>query len=277
VSEFISPSDHHEFLDNLADCLGHVLSEGGDPFLVHVNPKADGPDIGILPLDGLAPADALLEMVAPEEWSALGVAAGGWARSMDYPEEGRSRAEMVVIVARDGHVVARVRHGGEVTTDPPASGLTLDGLQRALGLPTAPPDVPVTHLLTTAWLERVIETGRRRRRPLSWSAIRNLHPAWELIGTSIGADADLVELNAELEQCTDWDRLRWAAVEGRWEVPDLTPSAAAWCDAGAFSRWALTGRRPVPSLLAELQAVIGPAHARRCARIVRRAGARSAA
>lgn len=102
MHQFISPSDHHAFLGVLAEGLLAVTCEGGDAFLVHVNPQVDGPDIGILPLDGLAPADALLGAVAPEEWSAMGVATGGWARPMDGPASGRERAEVVVLVARTG-------------------------------------------------------------------------------------------------------------------------------------------------------------------------------
>lgn len=169
-----------------------------------------------------------------------------------------------------------MRHGGEVLTEPPAYGLTVDGLQRAMGLPTAPPDVCVTQLLTTAWLERVLEVGRNRRRPLSWSAIIALHPAQEVLGAAAG-DGDLVQLNRQMDTAVTWGRLRWWAIEGRWEVPGLTPTDAAWLDDGAFSRWALAGRSPLPRLVAALAGVIGPAHARRCARVVRRLGGEHAA
>lgn len=245
--------DHHAFLASLADRLGQVVAEGGESFLVHVSPQPDGPDVALLPLEGLAPADALLGTVAPEAWSALGVAAGGWAGSVDGPASERVRAEIVILVARDGHVVSRVRYGDDVLREPPANGLTLDCLQRALGLPTAPPEVPVAELLAVEWLERILDAGRRRR-PLSWSAIRRLHPA------------------EEVGECPDWGQLRWLAVEGRWEVPGLTPTEAAWCDDGAFSRWALDGRPPSSALLAALPGVVGTAHARRCARIARRPG-----
>jgi hypothetical protein len=106
--------------------------------LVHVIARPDGPDVGILPLDGVAPSEVLLGAVAPAEWAVLGVATGGWARCLDRPGD-RRRAEVVVLVVRDGRVVGNVRHGDEVITEPPAYGITLDCLQRSLGLPTAPP------------------------------------------------------------------------------------------------------------------------------------------
>lgn len=129
------------FLNDLAESLGRAIADNGGGVLVHVLARADGPDVGILPLDGLAPTDVLLGAEAPADWAVLGVATGGWARSLDRPSH-RVRAEVVVLVARDGRVVGRVRQGDQVITEPPASGVTLDCLQRALGLPTAPPTGP---------------------------------------------------------------------------------------------------------------------------------------
>ncbi len=252
------PSDHHAYLPALAKSLGRAVADNGGGILVHVVPKPDGPDVGILPLDGLAPADALLGTVAPEHWSVLGVASGGWARSLDRPAGPRVRADVVVLVARDGEVVSRVRHGDEVLTEPPAFGVTLDCLQRALGLPTAPPEVPATQFVATAWLEGVLVAGRAGHRPPAWSEIRWL-------------------LSTAAEEGFDWGRLRWMMVEGRWEEPGLTPADAAWFDDGAFSRWVLSGRPPLPAMLAELGRVIGRTEARRYAQKLRRLGVKTAA
>lgn len=134
----VPPALDAGFLDHLADSLGRAIADNGGGVLVHVVARPDGPDIGILPLDGLAPADVLLGTVAPADWAVLGVATTGWARSPGR-RSGRRRAEVVVLVARDGRVVGRVRQGDQVITEPPAHGVTLDCLQRALGLPTPPP------------------------------------------------------------------------------------------------------------------------------------------
>lgn len=125
-------------LEALADSLGRAIADNGGGVLVHVVARQAGPDVGILPLDGAAPADVLLGAEAPAEWAVLGVATTGWARRLGR-RGGRVRAEVVVLVARDGRVVGRVRQGDQVITEPPASGVTLDCLQRALGLPTPPP------------------------------------------------------------------------------------------------------------------------------------------
>jgi len=234
--------DHHAFLCLLAESLLTSLAEGGDSTLVHVIEQPDGGDVGLLPLDGAAPAEFLLGTVAPAEWSALGVAARGRAG----PPSGHrpsSRVEVVVLVPRVGEVIGRMRDRGEVVAEPPAYGVTLDCLQRALGLPTAPPQVPAVHLLATAWLEAVLRTSD----PLS--AIEMLEPGLEW--NSLG-----------------WARLRQLAIEGRWPYSTVSPEDAAWFDEGSFSRWVLDGSPPLPALLAEMAAKVGFAEARHCAGVL---------
>jgi hypothetical protein len=258
VPQRFSHSDHHASLHAVADSLGHAVADNGGALLVHVIQTPGGPDVGILPLDGLAPADALLGVVAPDHWAAVGVASMGWARSLDRPAGRGVRTEVVVLVARDGHVVGRVRHGGEVLTEPPASGLVLDGLQRALGLPTAPPDVRVADFVAMAWLEGVVAAGRAHRQPPPLSEIGTLLPAL--------AEGGL-----------DWSRLRALVIDGRWQEPGLTPTDAAWFDDGAFSRWVISGRPSLAALLSELRRVVGHTEARRYAQKLRSLGVQTAA
>jgi hypothetical protein len=157
VLRSVHPSLDGAFLNALADSLGRAIADNGGGVLVHVVARPAGPDVGILPLDGLAPIDVLLGAVAPEDWAVLGVATGGWARSLDQPARCRVRAEVVVLVVRDGRVVGRVRQGGQVITEPPASGVSLDCLQRALGLPTAPP--PAEPVVDWAGLRKLVAEG----------------------------------------------------------------------------------------------------------------------
>lgn len=139
MPEPVHPSLDTAFLEALAESLARAIADNGGGVLVHVVVRPDGPDVGVLPLDSLAPADVLLGAVAPPEWAVLVVATGGWATRLDRPSR-RVRAVVVVLVGRDGRVVGRVHQGDDVNTEPPASGVTLDCLQRALGLPTPPPD-----------------------------------------------------------------------------------------------------------------------------------------
>lgn len=230
--------DHHAFLCLLADSLLTSLAEGADSTLVHVIETTDGGDVGLLPLDGAAPAEFLLGMVAPADWSALGVATRGRSRPLDGHGPS-STAEIVVLVPRVGEVIGRMRHGGEVVKDPPAYGLTLDCLQRALGLPAAPPQVPVVHFVATAYLEAVLRTGGDP------STMEMMAPGLEW--GSLG-----------------WDRLRQLAIEDGWPSSTLSLEDAAWLDDGSFSRWILDGRLPLPALLAEVAATVGMAEAREC-------------
>ncbi len=246
----VHPSIDTAFLEFLAESLGRAVADNGTGVLVHVAAAAgaDGPDIGVLPLDGQAPAEVLLGAVAPEHWSVLGVATTGRAWPLDRHAGTRpGRAEIVVLATRDGRVVGRARAGGRVITEPPASGLTLDCLQRALGLPTAPPDVPPAHLVAVVLLERALAGG----------------PAAEAEGLLAAFEAPGPAL--------EWGRLRHLMARARPDAGQM-PDDPDWFDDGAFARWALSRYRPVPVLLAEARRTLGPAGARHCARILDRLG-----
>jgi hypothetical protein len=226
----------------LAESLISSLAGGGDSALVHVIARDEGPDVGILPLDGAAPAELLLGAVAPAEWAALGCATRGRAGPLTGHGPS-STAEVVVLVPRVGHVLGRVRHGGQIHTEAPEYGLTLDCLQRALGLPTAPPQVSSAHWMATAWLEAVL------RSPDPAGSAGALHAGEEWSSLS-------------------WERIRQLVASGHFPDPAVAPEDAAWFDAGSFSRWALAGRPSLPSLLREVAAVVGFAEARRCAGVL---------
>jgi hypothetical protein len=234
--------DLHAFLCLLAESLLSSLAAGGDSALVHVVAREEGPDVGILPLDGAAPAELLLGTEAPAEWSALGVATRGRARPLDGPGPS-STAEVVVLVPRVGDVVGRMRHGGVISTDSPEYGLTIDCIQRALGLPTAPPQVPSVHWVATMWLEAVL----RSPDPGETAAALGVGEEWSSLG---------------------WERIRQLVACGQLPDPAVTPDDAAWFDEGSFSRWVLTGRPSLQSLLHEVAAVVGFAEARHCAGVL---------
>jgi hypothetical protein len=238
--------DHHAFLCLLAETLIESLAGGGESALVHVVFRSDGPDVGILPLDGVAPAEFLLGAEAPAEWAALGVATRGRAG----PLSGRSpssTAEVVVLVPRAGEIVGRMRHAGQLIKDAPEYGLTVDCLQRALGLPTAPPQEPATIVLAMAWLQAVLNA------------------------------ADPAEALAMLESGLDWDSLRWERLrqlvaQGAWQDAAVAPEDAAWFDEGSFSRWLLAGRPPLTAVLAEVATAVGFDEARTCTEVLRDMG-----
>lgn len=234
--------DLHAFLCLLAESLISSLAGGGDACLVHVIAGEEGPDVGFLPLEGAAPAELLLGAVAPAEWSALGVATRGRAGPLDGHGPS-STAEVVALVPREGEIVGRMRHGGRIHTEAPEYGLTVDCIQRALGLPAAPAQVPSVEWLATVWLEAVLvspdpgETLARFDTGMDWGSL-------------------------------GWERIRELVASGQWPDPSVAPEDAAWFDEGSFSRWVLAGRPSLPSLLRHVAAAVGFAEARHCAGVL---------
>ncbi|MEA2716154.1 MAG: hypothetical protein QOI99_471 [Actinomycetota bacterium] len=267
-----------DFLGHVADTLSSLPDDGRGAMLVHVAPADDGLTVGFLDLDGQAPAEALLGTVAPEEWVALGVAAPGWAYPLDRTPAAavrqRRRTSSVVIVHRSGEVVCRLRVGGELLHDPPEYGLTLDCLQRALGLPTAPPLTSTGDLFARLWLHNVVRAAEERAGSLTWAQARALHPAVQLLAGEEpveGAD-DPVAAGRAMARVFDWENLRWQAVEGLWQAACLTPTDAAWCDTGAFSRWVMDRRPGIDILLADVRRTAGSGIARRCTSVLHHLG-----
>ena len=72
--------------------------------------------------------------------------------------KGRRRVRSICVVSRDGPVASGVHAaGGELTPMPDhVVGMIPDALRRALRLPTAPPDLPVTEYFASLLLGRII-------------------------------------------------------------------------------------------------------------------------
>jgi hypothetical protein len=159
---------------------------------------------------GQHPLDELLGFAAPEEWAALGTVCHGWA-SRDLTgrpstASDRFRIRSVHVVARDGTELGGFRTAGEpLTLQGHVMGMVPDALRRSLGLGTPPADIPAAHLTAADWLDLVVEDPRAARTP----------------PTPYG----------------DWEDARWDVVTGQRRVSDLTPTMAAWMDAGMFARW----------------------------------------
>lgn len=137
-------------LESWADLLltAFIGCGPGDASLVRLvePPGASGDvELGLLRLDGAHPCEVLDELLVEPACVALGVAAGGWAaplgplvrdgpiRPSAHPDA--ERILQVVLVARSGEVVSRVRFpDGTVLTAPPAEGAVLSSLREALAM-----------------------------------------------------------------------------------------------------------------------------------------------
>lgn len=281
-----------ELLDQFADLLIQAVT-ADDSFeqrtmLVHLR-KRDGVednfDLGFKDIDGRHVAQEIVGFTAPSEWWALGGITGGWAAPMDDGAEHESargrttnrpsahpdavRIVSVFLLDRTGHMAARVRFAdGRSIDEPPSVGFTVDAFHRAMGLPTAPPAVPVAELYLSMWLSFVASAGdqaqRDGRKGIGWAQAVKLHPGLpdarrsaKRLQTAGGFVAALAEPAA-----VSWSDLRrWA---GRGSLgPLVSPSLARWMDEGMLCRWLLGEMAPLADLVD-----------RACARVVPDAAAK---
>jgi hypothetical protein len=237
----------HLLADHLADAL--AAGELG-PCLLHVGATdPEGFDLGVLPLDG-HPTGTLLGLRAPDEWHAVGLATSGWAYHVSErgdPGRRRHRVHVVSLVSRSGE------HAHRTTAEDPELRKRLDGeppvgeqvdlLRRALGLPTDPPPVDASAYWSIQWLAALAAAE-----PPAGTLPEAIeaHPALQLLrhGTQ-GDDSDVADVIAAFHRVLTWSRLRQLAMDGRFDIPELTTDDAAWLDDGAFARFVLNRCAPL--------------------------------
>jgi hypothetical protein len=249
-------------------------------------------ELGVLDLDGGHPLDALLGLVAPPDWMALGVAASG--RALDLAGDRRAeRVHITLLLTRSGASASVLRRGEQVSYPAgPTEGVVADASRRALGLPTAPPPGSTAELWTRWWLDSLVRAALERPAaapPPSWDEAVALHPA-SFMGppgpstagcalrpappASAPAQAPAVE-PAELAADTRalaaaWD---WGSLRADPSVVDapraaLTRALARWMDDGMAARWLLATFPLVDDLLDACCSVLPQATARRVERVV---------
>ena len=228
-------------LDALAAAADAAAEERGwneGPLLVRVEATDDeGAILGFKGLDG-HPLDVLLGLHAPPEWLALGVCAEGWAAPIHSgcrpsKSKGRMRMRTTVLVTRDGAVTSGMRLAGEEFEHMAlGAGTVLDALKRALGVPTAPPDVPFVGWVARMLLMLIVGDAPRGHRRVPWCQLRPSLERYKVL-----ADEG------------SWERLRGLAAKGAGVLADVTPDVAAWMDEGMFARWAIGGMPSYEHLL----------------------------
>src|SRR5205823_7830364 len=121
----------------------------------------------------------LMGFTAPAEWLAMGVCAEGWAASLEAScrpsqAKGRMRMRSTTLVTRHGQVASGMRLAGEdfKLMHEEGYGTILDGLKRAMGIPTAPPDVPFEAWVARMLLTLIIGDTPRGHRRVPWSQLR---------------------------------------------------------------------------------------------------------
>jgi hypothetical protein len=254
--------------DSPADAPSGVPSDGDLLALAHVadgcapptggavvavrSPLPHRDHLGVWPLGGLHPLEALAGFTAPAGWRAIGVTVAGRAVGTAGPSD--DEVTVTVLIGRGGGGAGVLRRGHELTRLPGRpEGVVADACRRALGLPTAPPPRSTRALWTMCWLDRVVEAASTGdARDLGWNAVARLHPA------CAGAMSPTALAAAALALAEAWP---WAQVRGAPEVLDLPDKApaddvGAWMDDGMWARWVLGSFPALGDLVSACRALL---------------------
>ena len=246
---------------------GHRLPPGHD--------RLPG-DVGWMPLGDAHPLEAVLGMVVPPEWHALGLVCCGQALAEPTDPAGDLPVRVTTLLTRGGKATTVLREpgGARHITEVPGGALG-DALRRALELPTAPPPASSAGLWVAWWLDRIVEAamasppsarwpvpGRLPGSPAGWAAVAGRHPACPFAPPGRGPrPATLAAATRDLARRWPWCRLR---TDPRMRVtfvvggadgdvatlPDLPPQDIAdWMDDGMYARWLLGSFPAVADLL----------------------------
>ena len=239
-----------EYLEGLVRLVDAKAEERGwneGHLLVNVlSIDAEGCDVGFKDIDG-HPLNSLLGFTAPAEWLALGVCAEGWAASIGAGRpskaKGRMRMRTTMLVTRDGAVASGMRLAGAEFELMPGEGegTIPDGLKRAMGVPTAPPEVPFEGWVARMLLMLIIGDEPRGHRRVPWCQLRPSLDNYKAIAAE-----------------GSWEKFRGFAAKREGLVADLTPEDAAWMDEGMFSRWVIGGLPSYEHLLEEARKASTP-------------------
>lgn len=261
------------------------------PLLAHLRGEACDPTTWQLlaaPLGARSPAEALLGFTAPQEWCAIGVAAGGWAaprgdgRASDlelarttsgppsaHPEALRIRAATLISRLGGEVTVLRWPDGCELTPQERGIGRIPEAIRCALGVPNPPPPAPTDVLFAGLWLEAIATTGRAEGR-LSWRRAAGLHPAAALLAAEGRRPATVpavVEAARALGRVWGWDGVRrW--VRRGWLPDRIDPHLAAWMDDGMLARTLLGEMPTLGELLVAAARCTTPAALRRVRSVI---------
>jgi hypothetical protein len=224
------------------DALGDDFSQPAK-LLMFLDVDGKAFDLGVKELPaGMHPLEELLGFVAPEDCLAIGAIAHGWA-SRDVttrPSRAGDRVRMRAahVVCRNGTEVGGFRRaGGELELQPATVGMVPDALRRTLGLATPAAEHPPTELSAAEWLDAILD--------------------------------DIAAADAPPEPLRSWDEARWQVVTRERAVAGVSPTAAAWMDAGMFARWMVPTYPPTPDHLAAVRRVVDTRTYRRIRTVLR--------
>lgn len=258
-----------------AQLVHAMTADATSPEIIGV--EVDDPNLSVLRWRLRAaphhPADALLGLVAPASWRALGLIISATARPMTATgavDQDPSRAEpvhMTVLADRSGAVASVIERLGsdpELLESPP-SGWVADLMARSLGRPTEAPD-RLGRYIELLWLDAIAaEVFANPSARFTWNDLARLHPA-QPPGRALEPTLLAAETEAA-EDLTSWERIRARYRAAAPAMAHLPPGAARvglsrWFDDGSFSRWIQRDLPPAeviwPAVCEALSPSLGP-------------------
>ncbi|HVN52288.1 MAG TPA: hypothetical protein VMT43_12685, partial [Acidimicrobiales bacterium] len=165
--------------------------------------RDDGVDLAVHPLLGPDPVRSLYGFVAPAEWFAFGVVAGGRVRRLEVPDrtgpdrDDADRVDFGLLMTRRGETIVAARGDGTLAgrlhhldADHRGEGRIPDACRRALRLATPPPAGDTAELWATLWVETLLVRTLVEPGPISWDDAVHAYPAFDAV---VDGDAALGE------------------------------------------------------------------------------------
>ncbi len=225
----------------------HVRTEAFRPALTIVGFRDDAVDVLRHGID--QPEDAVLELVLPLEYSAVGVLASSVVSTP--PGRSHSDAALAIGVPRSGHVVSLLASNDTVTDTKEPQGWLIDACLRSVQRPTAPCHIPALEFPIALWLDRLMVAilNSTTSEQVTWASAVRLCPVprrWR--------SDNAVDLGGTLGSTTQsWGALRAASVQGLRAPVGMTPGRARWMDDPMFARWCMGSFPDLASLRGDVE------------------------
>ncbi|MFT5267123.1 MAG: hypothetical protein ACI88C_000545 [Acidimicrobiales bacterium] len=225
----------------------HVRTEAFRPALTIVGFRGDVVDVLRHGTD--RPEEAVLELVLPSEYSAVGVLASSVVSTP--PGRSHSDAALAIGVPRSGNVVSLLATNDRVVDTKGPQGWLIDACLRSVQRPTAPCQIPALEFPIALWLDRLMVAivNAPTSEPVTWTTAVRLCPVprrWR--------SDDAVELGGILGSTTQsWGALRTASAQGLRAPVDMTPDRARWMDDAMFARWCMGSFPDLASLRGDVE------------------------
>lgn len=200
------------------------------------------------------PEDAVLELVLPRSYSAVGVLAS----SVVATPPGRSHrdAALAIGVPRSGAVVSLLATSDQIIDTKEPQGWLIDACLRSVARPTAPSQIPALEFPIALWLDRLMVAilNAPAGTAIDWDTAIRLCPVprrWR--------STDPIDLGGTLGSTTmSWAALRTASAQGLRSPAGMTPDRARWMDDPMFARWCMGSFPDLASLRGDVEFLAPP-------------------